>query len=77
MSAYASVDLPEPFGPMIACTSPGLTAKVDALDDLGAVLERDVQVLQLQQGQVDSLQRSAEVRTPRRPGFYRDRTGTL
>src|SRR2546422_1827922 len=27
MSAYASVDLPEPLGPMIACTSFGETAR--------------------------------------------------
>src|SRR5260221_13491599 len=27
MSAYASVDLPEPFGPMTACTSFGETAR--------------------------------------------------
>ena len=34
---------------MIACTSFVSTVEVDALDDLGAVLERDVQVLELQQ----------------------------
>ena len=65
MRAYASVDLPEPFGPMTAWTSPGVHGEVDALDDLGAVLERDVQVLQLQQGQVcASLQRSERLHRP-------------
>ncbi len=37
---------------MIACTSPDETVEIDALDDLGAVLERDVQILQLQRCQV-------------------------
>jgi hypothetical protein len=49
MSAYASVDLPEPFGPMIACTSFGFTARSTPSDDLGSVLERDVQVFDLQE----------------------------
>ncbi len=35
-SAYAKVDLPEPFGPMSACVSPGGHAQRQALDDLGA-----------------------------------------
>ena len=48
MSAYASVDLPEPFGPMIACFSPEVDVEVDTLDDLGAVLEGDVQILDLE-----------------------------
>ncbi len=46
--AYASVDLPEPFGPMIACTSPEETVRFDALYDRRAVLQSDVQILQLQ-----------------------------
>ena len=35
---YASVDLPEPFGPMIACVSPERHREVDALEDLGGVV---------------------------------------
>ena len=36
---------------MIACISFEVDREVDALDDLGAVLERDVQVLDLEQCQ--------------------------
>ncbi len=38
MSAYASVVLPEPLRPMIACTSPCPTDQVDAAQDLAAAI---------------------------------------
>ena len=41
-----SVDLPAPFGPMIATRSPGVTARFGAADDLG-LAEGLAQVLQL------------------------------
>ena len=43
MRTWASVDLPEPFGPMIACTLPLSSVEVDAAQDLGAV-DRRVQI---------------------------------
>ena len=36
---------------MIACISFGVDRQVDALDDLGAVLEGDVQILEFEQCQ--------------------------
>ena len=48
MRAYARVDLPEPFGPMIACTSLVLIARSTPADDLRPVFERDVEVLDLE-----------------------------
>ncbi len=48
MSAYARVDFPDPFGPMTACFSFEADDEVDTLDDLGAVLQGDVQVLDLE-----------------------------
>ena len=44
MIAFASVDLPEPFGPISAWTSPRLDLEVEALEDL-LVLGGHVQVL--------------------------------
>ena len=47
-STCASVLLPEPFGPMIECTSPAFSCQVDAFEDF-AVLDPDVQILDFQQ----------------------------
>ena len=46
MIALARVDLPEPFGPISACTSPRADLQVEALEDL-LVLGGYVQVLDL------------------------------
>ena len=43
----------------------GADGEVDALDDLGAVFERDVQIFQLQQGQNIPFERLRVVDTPR------------
>ena len=43
-STRASVLLPEPFGPMMACTSPAFTVQVDPLEDL-LVFGLDLQIL--------------------------------
>ncbi len=40
ISAWASVLLPEPFGPMITCTSPLRTVEVDAVQHLPAARRR-------------------------------------
>ena len=47
MIALASVDLPEPFGPIRAWISPRATVEVDPLEDL-LVLGGHVQVLDLE-----------------------------
>ena len=47
MIVLASVDLPEPFGPISAWVSPLPTFEVDAVEDL-ELLRADVQVLDLQ-----------------------------
>ena len=47
-SVLASVDLPEPFGPISAWTSPSPTVERDAAEDLVAV-DRDVQVVDLEE----------------------------
>ena len=46
MIALASVDLPEPFGPIRAWISPLLDLEVETLEDL-LVLDADVQVADL------------------------------
>ena len=43
-SARANVLLPEPFGPMMACTSPAFTDEVDAVEDF-LVFDADFQIL--------------------------------
>ena len=53
MIALASVDLPEPFGPISAWISPGADVQVDPLEDL-LVAGGDVQVLDLELGHVVS-----------------------
>ena len=47
----ASVDLPEPFGPIRAWSWPGLDRQADAAQDL-AVVDGDVQVVDLERGRV-------------------------
>ena len=49
MIALASVDLPEPLGPISAWISPGRDGQVHALEDL-LVLGLDVEVLDLELG---------------------------
>ena len=49
MIAYESVLFPEPFGPMIACTSFVSTSRSTPLTISVPSSQRDVQVLQLQQ----------------------------
>ena len=43
--------MPEPFGPMMAWTSPSFTVEVEAVEDL-AVVDLDVQVPDVEQAHV-------------------------
>ena len=45
----ASVDLPDPFGPIRAWSSPARTVVRDAVEDL-LVVDRDVEVVDLEHG---------------------------
>ena len=53
MSTWASVDLPEPLGPMMACTWPLFSFEVEPTQDLGAV-DRSMQIANNQVGHVSS-----------------------